>query len=126
MQIDSDDLVIVSDTGTAYVVHFIDPTANPPATIVVIPDADVGRAAVKLANHGTLVANLPQNALGGGCTCFLLNLRDLLKTTPGANADSYGVRSLAAPRVRRAKRTAKKTTAAKKTAKKTAKKRTQR
>jgi hypothetical protein len=90
VNINPEDLVIVSDAGVAYVVRFnaASPEAPQVATIEVIADASIAEAALNTANEGVLVANLPQDALGGGCTCFLLNLRGLSRPAARAVSES--------------------------------------
>jgi hypothetical protein len=76
--IDQHDLILVSDTGDFYLVKMA-PDGNgghQPDHIEPLAPQFQGLPTI-MRDNGVELADIPDNVLGGGCSCFLLNLKRL-------------------------------------------------
>ena len=87
-EISEHDIILVSDSGSLFVVKTKPSEANPDHhdPVSVEPLAPVFQSMPKfLRDSGVAMAHLPQHAFPGGATCFLFNVNGVKPSKPEGN-----------------------------------------
>lgn len=84
-EIAENDIILVSDSGSLYVVKTAPDGQGHHEPVGVEPLAPVFQSMPKfLRDSGVAMAHLPQHAFPGGATCYLFNVRGVKPTEPVA------------------------------------------
>jgi hypothetical protein len=86
-EISENDIILVSDSGSLYVVKTAEGPHGHHEPVSVEPLAPVFQAMPKfLRDSGVAMAHLPQHAFPGGATCYLFNVNGVRPAPTAAEA----------------------------------------